>query len=115
MLFLRHRGIGEPLLDVVHLGLDVEQGVECAAGLLEYGAALMREAILRQVADGEAGRLGDGSESGSSMPARIFRSVVLPAPLGPHNPTDPVARHNLPGDTVEQDAVSERLGEFFES
>ena len=49
-------------------------------------------------------------ESGSSSPAIILSSVVLPAPFGPAQ-ADALAVGDLPGDVVEQDAVAEGLGE----
>ena len=51
--------------------------------------------------------------SGSSMPASILSSVVLPAPFGPQRP-DALAVVDLPGDGVEEDAIAERLGEAGE-
>ena len=49
------------MLDVVHLGLDVEQRLEGAAGFLEHGAAGVRQAVLREVADRQVRRLDDAA------------------------------------------------------
>ena len=51
--------------------------------------------------------------SGSSRPASIRRSVVLPAPFGSAE-ADAFAIGDLPRDVVEQDAVAERFGEVGE-
>ena len=51
--------------------------------------------------------------SGSSRRARIFSSVVLPAPFGPHRP-DAVARVQLPGDVVEQHTIGKGLAESYQ-
>ena len=113
MLVLRHGGVGETMLDVVHLGFDVEQGLKRAAGLLEHRAPLMREAVLRQIADGEAGGLGDDSrvrlvDVGQDLQQRRLAGAVRSAQ--PH--AFPVT--DLPGDAIEERAVSEGLGEFGE-
>ena len=51
--------------------------------------------------------------SGSSKPASILSSVVLPAPFGPGEP-DAVALLDVPGHVVQQDALAVSLGQAFD-
>ena len=45
---LGHRGIAQPILELVHLGLHVEQTAERAARLLEDRVARVGQAVLRE-------------------------------------------------------------------
>ena len=53
VLVLRHRRIAEALFDVVHLRFHVQQIGERGARFVENRAPGVREAVLRQVADGQ--------------------------------------------------------------
>ena len=71
----------------------------------------MRQAVLRQVADGQVGRLDDAAgvrlvEPGQHLEQRRLAGAVRPAQA------DTIAVADLPGDVVEQRAVAEGLGEF---
>ena len=108
------RAVGQAMLDVVHLGLHVEQRLKGAARLFEHRAA--RCATGRPAA-GSRSSACDGvmmlPASGSSSRASIFSSVVLPAPFGPHRPTrspSPICHVTC----IEQRAIAEGLGEFRE-
>ena len=106
-------GVAEAVLDVVHLGLHVEQRLEGAARLLEDRAARVGQAVLRQVADGQARRLDDGAgvrllEPGQHLEQRGLAGAVRAAQA------DPVAVPDLPGDVFEQGADAEGLGDVCE-
>jgi hypothetical protein len=53
---VRNRRVTEPVLDVVHLGLHVEERLKRAARFFEDCAARVGQSILRQIADGEIRR-----------------------------------------------------------
>jgi hypothetical protein len=108
----RDRVVAQPLLERVHLGLHREQLAERGRRLLEYGPTGVRQAVLRQVADGQRGRRQDRARVGlveaSHHPQqRGFSGAVRPAEA------DALAIRNLPGDVIEEDAVAEGLGEFL--
>ena len=97
----------------MHLRLHVEQRLEGAAGLLEDGAARVGEAVLRQVADGQPGRLDDGAgvgllETGQHLEQRGLAGAVRAAQA------DAVAVADLPGDVLEEGPDAEGLGEVCE-
>ena len=71
------------------------------------------EAVLRQVADRQVGRLDDAAgvrlvEPGQHLEQRRLAGAVRPAQA------DAIAVADLPGDVVEQRAVAEGLGEVRE-
>ena len=108
-----HRGVAEAVLDVVHLRLHVEQRLEGAAGLLEDGAAAVREAVLGQVADGQPGGLDHGAgvgllEAGEHLEQRGLAGAVRAAQA------DAVAVANLPGDVFEEGPDPKGLGDVCE-
>ena len=110
VLVLRDRRVAKPVLDVVHLGLDVEQRLKRAAGFLEDRAARVRQPVLRQVADRQVGRLDDRArvrlvEAGEHLQQRGLAGAVRAAQA------DAVAVRDLPRDVVDQGAVAERFGE----
>ena len=88
VLFLRHRCVAEPLLDGVHLVLHGRADRRTPSSPRRESSG-PRVAV--RPAAGSRRSSADGLMmlplSGSSNPASIFSSVVLPAPLGPHNPT----------------------------
>ena len=77
--------VAEAILELVHLGLDREQRLEGEDRLLVERAAPVNEAVLREVADGQARRLDDaaarrprrgrrGSSAAWSCPSRSGRT-----------------------------------------
>jgi hypothetical protein len=109
----RNRGITEPLLEIVHLGLDGEELGERARHLFEHGAARMREAVLRKIPDGEGRRFQDGAgvglvETGHHAQQRRLARAVRSAQ------SDALAVGDLPRHMVEKHTVAEGLGEFLE-
>ena len=87
VLAVGQRRIGQRVLDPVDLGARFEQRTERERRFVDERASRVLEAVLRQIADRQAGRLDDDPRSGSSRPASIRSSVVLPAPFGPQRPT----------------------------
>ncbi len=59
VLALRDRRIAEPMLDLVHFHLHIEERLECTARFLEDTPARVRESVLRQVTDCQIGWLDD--------------------------------------------------------
>ena len=53
MLALGHRAVRQTMLEVVHLGLHVQQRLECGGRLLEHRASRVIQTVLRQIADRE--------------------------------------------------------------
>src|SRR5688572_20047615 len=99
------------MLDIVHLGLDVEQRLKRRLRLLVHRAAAVSQAILRQVANREIGRLDHAArvrlvEAGEHLEERCLSGAVRTAEAYT------IAVANLPGDVVEQGAVAKRFGEF---
>ena len=70
MLGLGDRRVAEPLLERVHLGLHGEQLPNALRRFVEDRAAGVGEAVLRQVADGQRGRLEDGAGVGLVEPGQ---------------------------------------------
>ena len=100
------------MLDVVHLGLHVEQRLEGAAGFLEDRAAAVRQAVLRQVADRQRVGLVDDAgvglvDAGQHLEQRGLAGAVRAAQA------DAIAVADLPRDVVEQGAVAEGFGEVW--
>jgi hypothetical protein len=102
----RHARVGQPVLDVVHLGFHVEQRLERAADFLEHRAATVRQAVLRQVADRQRRRLDDLAtvglvDAGEHLEQRGLAGAVRPAQA------DTVSVADLPRDVVDERAVAE--------
>ena len=113
VLALGNAVVAEPLLERVHLGLLVEQLGEGDRRLVEERPPAVVEAVLRQVADGQAGRLDDLArvglvEAGQHPQEGRLAGAVRAAEA------DPVALADLPGHVLEQDAVAEGLVELGE-
>ncbi len=111
VLRLGQRGVRQPVLDVGHLRLHVEQGLERASRLLEHGAARMGQAVLGQVADGQVRRLGNHApiglvEARQHLEQRGLAGAVRAAQA------DAVAVPDLPGDAVQEGADAEGFGDF---
>ena len=102
--------VAEPLFERGDLVAHVEQRLEGEAGLLDQRAAAVVEAVLRQVADGQPGRLDDRAgvgllEPGEHLEQRGLAGAVRAAEA------DALAVVDLPADRVEQDAAAEGLAE----
>ncbi len=113
MLAGRHRFIGEPFFERVHLRFHVEQRLKGGGGFVEQGVTGVREAVLRQIADRQAVRLDDQAgvrlvHPGEHLEQRGLAGAVRAAEA------DPFARADLPGHTVEQDTLAKRLAELGE-
>ena len=107
VLGLGDRRVAQPLLELVHLGLHRQQLGERAAGLLEDRAARVRQAVLRQVADGQRGGLEDRAGIGLVEPGHHPEQRGLAGAVRTAQ-ADALASRDLPGDVVEQHAVAER-------
>ena len=110
VLAFGNRRVAQPLLERVHLGFHREQRAERAGGFLEDGPAGVGQAVLRQIADRQRRRLEDGAavrlvEPGHHAQQRGLAGAVRAAQA------HPLARSDLPGDVVEQDAVAESFRE----
>ena len=110
---VRHAGVAQAVLDVVHLRLHVQERLEGAARFLEHRPARVGQAVLRQVADGEARRFDDGArvrvlEAGQHLEQGGLAGAVRAAEA------DTVAVPDLPGDVFEQRADPEGLGDVGE-
>ena len=106
-----NRLVAEPFLEAVHLGLHGQEVRKCARRLVEDGPAIVRQAILRQIADGERRRFENGAriglvESRHHAEQRRFSGAVWPAE------TDAFAFGDLPGDVVEKHTIAESLGQL---
>ena len=114
MLGFGNRRVAEPLLERVHLGLHGEQHrrTRCVASS-KTRAARVGQAVLRQVADGQRGRLEDRAGVGLVEPGHHPEQRGLAGAVRAAE-TDALAVRDLPRDVVEEDAVAEGLGEFGE-
>ena len=112
MLRVRDRIVAEPRLERVHLLLHGEERAERAAGFLEDRPPRMRQAILRQIPDGERRRLQDRAGVGLVEPGHHAEERRLAGPVGTAK-TDALPIRDLPGDVIEQDTVAERLRQLL--
>src|SRR5687768_14674678 len=101
------------MLDLVHLCLDVEERLEGARRFLEHAASRVRQAVLRQVANRQAGGLDDAAGVGFVEPGQHFEQGRLAGAIRPAE-TDTLSVADLPRDVIEQGAVAERFGEISE-
>ena len=104
----RHRWVAEPLLDGVHLVLDVEQIGERGARLVEDRSSGVVEAVLRQIADRERRGLDDLSLVGPLEPRHHLQQRRLAGAVGAAQP-DALAGRDLPGHVFEERALAERF------
>ncbi len=105
-----HTRVGQPVLEVVHFRLHVEQRFERVAGLGKDGAARIGEAVLRQIAHGECGRPYHGAAVGLVEAGQHAQQGGLAGAVRPAQ-ADAIPIADMPGDLVEQDALAEALGE----
>ncbi len=106
-------GIGEPLLDGVHLGLLLEQGLKGEADLFVDRATGVGDAVLRQVADRLGGRLDDAARVG------LFEAVQHPqqgrlAGAVRAAQSDALALADLPRHVVQQNPIAEGFRQVCE-
>ena len=73
----------------------------------------MRQAVLRQVADGQRGRLEDRARVGLVEPGHHLQQRGLAGAVRTAQ-ADALAIRDLPRDVVEEDAIAEGLGEVGE-
>src|SRR5688500_1934698 len=110
MLRFGVRVVAEPLLECGDLVAHVEQRLEREAGFLEQRAAAVDQAVLREVAHRESGRLDDRAavgllEAGEHLEQRGFAGAVRSAE------PDAFAVIDLPADRIEKHASAEGLSE----
>ena len=103
--------VTDTMLEVVHFGLHVEQGLEGEARFVNNRTAAMHEAVLRQVSNRQGVGADDLSfigliESGQHPEQRCFSGAIRPAQ------SHTIAVANLPRDVVEQDASAELFVEL---
>ena len=110
---LRHRRVAEAVLEVVEFLLLVEQAGKGRARLVTQRAPGVHQAVLRQVADGEALRLHDRPGVRFVEPRQHPQQRGLSRAVGAAK-ADAVAQAELPRDGVEQDAAAEGLGQLGE-
>src|SRR6185436_1115721 len=110
VLVLRNRCVAEPVLDVVHLGFHVEQRLKRAARLFEDRPPRVRQPVLRQIADGQARRLDDGTFVRLVDAREHLEHGRLAGAVGAAQ-ADAIAVRDLPRDVIDQGAVAERLTE----
>src|SRR5678815_2429026 len=113
MLVLRDGRISELVLDVVHLGFDVEERLKSTARLFEHRAARVSEAVLWQVANRKAGWFGNRARVGLLQSSQDLEQRRLSGAVGTAQ-TDTLTVSDLPRHVIEQDAVAERLREIGE-
>ena len=113
MLGLRHGGVAKAMLDVVHLRLDIEQRLKGAAGFLEDGAPRVRQSVLRQIPNGQVGRPDNGAGVRFIEPGQHLEEGGLAGAIRPAE-THTIAVTDLPGDMLEQGAVTERFRQVGE-
>ncbi len=106
-----NRRVAEPILERVHLRLHRDQVGEGARRLFEDGVTRVGQAVLRQVADGQRGRLEDGARVGLVDAGHHLEERGLAGAVGAAQ-ADAFAVGDLPRDVVEQDAVAEGFGEL---
>jgi hypothetical protein len=111
VLRFRDLRIAKAVFQAMHLGLHREQTAECAAGLLEDGAAGVREAVLREIPDGQGGRLQNSSGVRLVQPGHHLQEGGLAGAVRAAE-ADPFTVRDLPRDAIEQDTVPEGLGEL---
>ena len=112
----QHRGVlavggvlvAEPLFERGDLGAHVEQRLEGQAGFLDERASGVAEAVLRQIADGETGRLRDEAAVGLFEPRQHLQQRGLPGAVRAGK-ADAIAVVDLPADGVQEDAAAERF------
>ena len=102
--------MAEPLFQIGNLVADVEQRLERERGLFAERVAAVGQAVLRQIADRQAGGLDDGAavrfvEPGEHPQQRGLAGAVRAAEA------DTLAVVDLPRDAVEQGSVAERFCE----
>ena len=97
------------MLELVHLALHVEQRLESAV-LTSSNTVRprVREPVLRQVADRQAGRLHDPARIGLFDARQHLEQGGLAGAVRSAQ-ADALAVVDLPRDVVEQDAVAEDL------
>ena len=110
MLVLVGVFVAEPVFNRRDLGTHVEQRLEGEARFLDDGAARVGQAILRQVTDGQPGRLGDQAAVGLFQPRHHLQQRGLAGSVRTRE-TDAIAIVDLPADGVQEDAAAERFGE----
>src|SRR4051812_42561865 len=109
MFGLRDRLVRQPMLDVVHFGLDVEERLKRRADFLEDGAAAVTQAVLRQVPDRQRRRLDDVPGVGLVEAAEHLEQGGLAGAVRSAQ-ADTLAVSNLPRNVVQEDAIAEGLG-----
>ena len=113
MIGFAQRRIAELLLEVVHLGLQVEQRLQRQAGFGDHRAPAVGQAVLRQVAERQRiGFLDDARiglvEAGEHLEQRRLAGAVRAAQA------DAIAIADLPGDVLEQHLLAERFRDVLE-
>ena len=106
----RHRLVGQPVLEVVHLGFQVEQRPQRLARLGEDGAAGVLQAVLRQVAEGQRRWPDHLAAVGFVEPGEDPQQRGLAGAVGPAQ-ADPIAVADVPRHVIEEHALAEALGE----
>ena len=100
--------IAESSFEVTHLPLNGKHVIEGFTGFFEEGAAAMRQALLREIPNGQTAGPRDHAcvgliESGHHAKQCRLAGAVRTAQ------SDSVARLDLPGRRVEEDVCAERL------
>ena len=113
MLGLGDGRIAQTLFERVHFAFDRQEFVEGAGGLLEHRAPGVRQAVLRQVADGQRGRLQDRARIRLVEARHHLEERGLARAVGAAQ-ADPFTHVDLPRDVVEQHAIAEGFCEVEE-
>ena len=110
---VRQVRIRQGVFDPVDLRAGLEQRPEGERRLVDQAAPGVVQAVLRQVADGQAGRLDDRAAIGLVEPGQDAEQSGLAGAVRPAE-ADAIAVADRPGHRVEQDAFAECLGEIGE-
>ena len=112
VLAVGQRRVGQRVFDAIDLGACLEQRAERERRLVDQRAAGVLEAVLRQVADRQPGRLDDGPGVRLVEPGQHAEQGGLAGAVRAAE-ADAVAVGDRPGHVVEQDAFAERLREAW--
>ena len=110
MLVVRRLVVAEPILERRDLRLHVEQRLESQARFFVQRPPAVRETVLRQVSDRQAGGFDDRARVGLVDAREHLQKGRLAGAVRAAQP-NPLAVVDLPRHRIEQDAVAEGFGE----
>ncbi len=113
VLRLADRRVAKPLLEVVHLHLQIEEVLEREARFVFDAAAAVRQAVLRQVAKRQRVGFLDEARVGLVEAGQHLQQRGLAGAVGPAQ-ADAIAVADLPGDMLQQGLFAEGLGDVLQ-